>query len=112
MNQEAPLPVSLERFAQEDEIMKEFYQCYFVDKFVPDKNEIYTNARFFAVFSVQCRKRGVEGDIADKMANRLNCYIWMLKKLGYKSGQAFVRRKISGLDEMLGSIFHVVDTEE
>jgi len=104
-------PVSLEKFAQEDTMMKEFYEHYIVQNNVPGREEIFANARFFAIFSVQATKRGFGSDLADVMANRLDCYIWLLKKLGFKPGKSLVSRSTSGLNEMLSSIFYVVDTE-
>ena len=103
-------PISLEKFAQEDAMMKEFYTSYFEENHMPLKSEIYANARFFAVFSVESSKREIP-ELAKVMGQRLECYVWMIKKLGYKPGRALVKRSISGLNEMLSSIFFVVKTE-
>jgi len=92
-------------------MMKEFYHCYFVEKYMPDKQEIYATARFFATFAIGCNRVGVEGDTGLKMGYRLNCYIWMLKKLGYKSGKFFVRRKVPGIEEMLSRMFYAIGVD-
>jgi len=107
MRREPRQPISYQKFSEEDYMMREFYECHVVKEEVPTKEEIFANARFFAIFSVEASKRGME-ELADLMANRLDCYIWMLQKLGYRPGRAFVRRSISGLNEMLSSIFYIV----
>jgi len=78
----------------------------FVEGYVPQIDEIKTLVRFFATFAMGCVISGVE-DLADKFNTRLEWYIILLKRLGYKPGRYGVGYKIFGLEDYLSGVLQV-----
>ena len=99
---------SITEFCLNDEMMKEFYNDYIVEKLIPTKQEALINLRFFAVMSIQCSE--VELDSLGKIfSKRLYAYFFLIQKIGYRYGKKLSKSSEPGLFELLRRAFYKVE---
>jgi len=99
-----------EEQAKADSFLNSFYEAYFAQKEVPDRQEMYTNVRFLASAAINCDRLGIK-DLGKTMGDRLEIYVWMLQQLGYKHGHSLRRKRRPGLFDFLGGIFGGIKVE-
>jgi len=90
----------LARLIQGDSILTELYQEYFEEKKPPTRDEVFAMVRFMSTFSIGCSRLGLL-EHTNRWGERLETYIIMLRKLGYKDGRYWGGRREQGLSTIL-----------
>lgn len=97
-------------FVKIDQMMVACYEEYIVKELTPEKTEILTAGRFFAVMAIGCRRLGLH-DEAEIWNMRLNTLYWMMCKMGFKFGRTYVGRQSPGITYFLNIMFGGIHLE-
>jgi len=98
--------MNLKEQCLKDEMMSEFYDELIKNQTPMTYREMIVNIRFFIIFSMGCRRIGIN-EVADKMTWRLNILISMLKEKGYRAGSRHSKSKEYGFDDILSRAFAI-----
>ena len=85
---------------KKDSVLSTLYREHFEEKKPPTRDEVFAMVRFMSVFSIGCSRFGL-AEQATKWGDRLEKYIVMLRKLGYRDGRYWRGRKEQGLSTIL-----------
>ena len=91
--------------------MEEDYMINAIKEWIKETNGVMTpdevtqTMHFFATFSIGCRKVGLD-DLSDLYSKRLNYFVYLATKMGYKYGKRFSGSKTPGLQTIFSKSFY------
>jgi len=90
----------LDEYCKNDDMMALFYDEYIVQGNIPSYEEVQATVRFFTTFSIGCLQRGLDS-VGQSMGRRLDAYIGLLRRIGWKSGKYLAGGRTFGLETII-----------